>query len=287
MKIDLHLHSNASDGDFSPTKLVREFKRAGHEAIALFDHDTVKGVPEFLRAGKKYNIMTVPGVEMSSVHKGYNLHIAGLGIDHTNRNLRQRFRRYREARVKRARQIVKKLQKLGFKISFKEVRAKAGGVVNRPHIAQALLEKSANQELLKKFTRKKLTASHVIQALISQGKPAYVRYQKESTASDIKRIQAAGGLAIFCHPWFSKELQPRISIEKLLRSLKRIGIDGIEAFPRPPYSKQKDKYIRLARKYNLIPSSGSDFHGPVHNQKIPKYQTPDWVLADILKKLEK
>jgi len=285
MKFDLHLHSNASDGDFTPTQIVRKFKKAGYRALALCDHDTIDGIPEFLRAGKKYKIMTIPGVEMSSVHNSVNVHIAGLGINHRHRGLRQRFARYRQARRRRARKIVSKLKDLGFKISYNDVQKLAHGVINRPHIASVLISHPENEKLLREYVTKKLTISHVIQGLIYGDKPAYVAYQKMKTKDDIKLIHQAGGIAIHCHPWYLSEVRPRINQEKFIKSLKRAGVDGIEAYPKPANSAITKRYRRLAKKYNLILSAGSDFHGPVHNHKVGGYNPPRQVLETILDKL--
>ena len=283
-KIDLHMHTTASDGQYAPADLVRRCRRAGYEAIAICDHDTVNGVAEALQAGKKFKQTVFPGVEMSSVLKDVSVHIAGLGLDYHNKKLRQRFRRYHKNREQRGRKVVKKLKRLGFKITFQEVDDLAAGIVTRTHIGEALLQHSENIPLLKKYVSKKLNVSHVIQGLIFTGKPAYVSYRKMSTRDDIKLIHQAGGLAIFCHPWFFEEDFPHKSLDKFTASLKRLGVDGMECFPNP---KNYQKYLRLARKYNLIISAGSDFHGPVHKQKFGEFNVPSRYLQDILSRLDK
>jgi 3',5'-nucleoside bisphosphate phosphatase len=274
MKFDLHLHSSASDGDYTPTELVRRFKNKGYQAVALCDHDTLQGVPEFLRAGKKYNILTIPGVEMSSLHRGVGVHIIGLGINHRHRHLKKRCDRYHLARIERAQKIVAQLKKLGFDITYREVAGRARGVVNRPHIAKSLLAHPENISRLKKYVRRELTVSHIIQDLIEIGKPAYVSYRKMTTTADIRLIHRAGGLAILCHPWFFDEERPRINQSKFIASLKKAGLDGIEAYPYKKNFKITRRYSTLANKYKLLVSAGSDFHGPVHQQTVGSFSAP-------------
>lgn len=285
MKFDLHLHSSASDGDYTPTELVRSFRNKNYQAIALCDHDTLLGVPEFLRAGKKYNLLTIPGVEMSSRHRGIGVHVIGLGINHRHPYLRQRCARYQQARSKRAQAIVAKLKKLNFKITYREVDRRAKGVVNRPHIAKSLLAHQENIARLKKYVRRQLTVSHVIQDLIEVGKPAYVSYRKMTTTADINLIHRAGGLAILCHPWFFDEERPRINQSKFIASLKKVGLDGIEAYPYKKNFKITRRYSSLADKYKLLISAGSDFHGPVHQQTVGSFSAPLKIWQNIEKAL--
>ncbi len=287
MKFDLQLHSTASDGEFSPRELVRKYKQKKFEAIAICDHDTVKGTAEALRAGKKYKLRVISGIEMSAEHNKTKIHILGLGIDHTNKPLKKRCQNYHIARIKRAKIVVKELQKLGFKINYSDVAKSAGGAVTRTHISTELQRRKENKKLLKKYISKQLTTSHIIQGLMTEGKPAYVTYPKRTAKQDIKLIHEARGLAILSHPYLISLDHPKLNIEKFLRSLERIGLDGIEAYAASPRNPANSSFAKLAKKLGLLVSAGSDFHGKMHNHKLGTFSAPKWVWENLAEHFDK
>lgn len=277
MKFDLQIHSTASDGEMRPTEIVRTLARKNYVAMALCDHDTVKGLPEAIRAGKKFGLIVVPGIEMSSEFQKRNLHLLGLGIDHRYLPLRRRCARYQKARIERAQKVVAKLKQLGLTISYRDVDKSAAGTVTRAHISAELLKHRANRPRLKKYCQTDLTVSNVIKALIMPGKPAYVGYRKIPIARDIELIHRAGGVAILSHPGLLDIDFPDLDTVKLITALKKLGLDGLEIYSGSYSLKLANKYRRLAEKMDLLPSAGSDFHGHFHRQRLGTFQAPRWV----------
>lgn len=287
MKIDLQIHSTASDGQYSPTELVKQYKKKGYVAMAICDHDTVKGLPEMIKAGKKYDQKVIPGIEMSSNHKGINIHILGYGIDHTNKALKNRCKQYSQAREARARKVVKKLKKLGFKIYYKDVDKISTGVVTRSHLALALMQEDENLPLLKKMTKGKLNVNNIIKSLMIKTKPAYIPYKKRTARQDITLIHKAGGLAILSHPGLLSEVRPSINIKTFIKSLQAIGLDGLEVYA-DVHNRAQTKYFKdIAQNLELVATAGSDFHGEAHPKKMASFTAPFWVWENLQKHLQK
>jgi len=251
--IDLQLHSNFSDGSMSPTELVQEAKQLELSAIALTDHDTTEGISEFLEAGQKLNILTVPGVEISIDTKLPNhghMHMLGLFIDHQHNELVSKLNYLRFHRNERAQKILSKLHELGAEVSLSELQQEAGeGSIGRPHIAKIMLRKGIVSTLQEAFDR-----------YLAKGQPAYVDKIKFNEEDAINLIKQAGGLAILAHPHLMKYPTFNETAEKIL-FLKSLNLDGIEVYYSGldlGYSRQ---LIQLAKEHNLAVSGGSDYHG--------------------------
>lgn len=277
MRFDLQIHSTASDGELSPAEIVKTLARKNYVAMALCDHDTVAGLPEALRAGKKFGLTVIPGIEMSSEFQKRSLHLLGLGIDHHYQPLLQRCAKYQKARVERAKKVVAKLKALGLTIRYRDVAKSASGTVTRAHISAELLKHRDNRLRIKKYCRTNLNVSNVIKALIMPGKPAYVGYQKIPIAHDIDLIHRAGGVAILSHPGLLDIDFPKLDTVQLITALKRLGLDGLEIYSGSYSLKLANKYRRLTEKLGLLPSAGSDFHGHSHRQRLGAFQAPRWV----------
>ena len=187
--IDLHTHSNASDGSLSPGDLVAYAVRQGAAAIALTDHDTVAGLPEALRAAEALSFELVPGLEISAEHGGGGMHILGYFIRHADPFFRQELERLQEARRERNPKIIARLQELGIAITYDQVLALSGGQIGRPHIAQALLQIGAVQNLEEAFKQ-----------YLTKGAPAYVEKFRFPPDQAIALIRGAGGLPGFGPP---------------------------------------------------------------------------------------
>jgi predicted metal-dependent phosphoesterase TrpH len=280
--IDLHTHTNASDGSYSLEELVRMAEQAGLKALAVTDHDTVKGARELSHI--KSTVELIPGLELSVYDNklGYmDLHLIGLFIDPENKHLGSTLERLEKDRDRQKRDIIEKLNELGYPVTYEEAKSKAIGSFGRPHIAKVLMEKNPEE-----FP----TMSSVFEKLLDQGKPAFQNRKAFFCLEDaINLIHSAGGLAILAHPKVY-----RYDLEKLLQDFKRLGGDGIETmydyhsnYPRYGYNKLANRLIGeemkiLAKKFSFLESGGSDFHGP--SKGAPLGSLP--IGKDILEKMK-
>lgn len=249
MAIDLHVHTTASDGTLSPTAVVQYAKNRGLEAIAVTDHDTVQGLAEAAAAGLSAGFEVVPGVEISAEFSGGALHILGYYIDFNDSSLIQRLSVLQNARAERNPKIVRKLQSLGFSISFDEVEQEAGGgLVGRPHFAQVLLKKGCVKSLQEAFDK-----------FLKKGAPAYEEKFRFPTQEAISMIIDAGGIPVLGHPVTlncnGEQLEAKV------KEWKKQGLQGIEVYYSDHNAAQTRQYETLARTCGLIPTGGSDFHG--------------------------
>ncbi len=261
-KVDLHSHSNYSDGFNSPEELVYKAKDAEIDILSITDHDSVNAIEEATKIGEKLGIEIIPGVEISSDLRGAEVHILGYFIDIENKELAHYLSFFREERVRRAGRIVEKLNNLGFEITLEDVLEKAkNSAVGRPHIAQAMLEKEIVNSYFEAFNK-----------YIKNGGPAYEPKVHLSPQSAFKIISDAGGLSFIAHPAH----MPESMIKELIDS----GADGIEVI-HPSHSRELTKFYRgIVNQYFLLESGGSDYHGGKRedDDKFGKFfTTPDIV----------
>jgi hypothetical protein len=246
MKADIHLHSTASDGHFSPAELVSLAVNLGLEVISLTDHDTVDGIAPALAAAAEFpQLEVIPGIELSTDTPHNEVHILGYFIDYQDSELRERLSRLRHSREIRAQKMVAKLANLGIEIDWQRVQQLAGsGSFGRPHLAQAMLEKgyiSSNKEAFLRY--------------IGRDGPAYVEREKLTPSEAVAMIVKANGLPVLAHP---REID---GLEALITQLQKEGLVGMEAYYNG-YSPQTVRYLAsIAHKYNLIACGGSDYHG--------------------------
>ena len=256
-KIDLQMHTTFSDGKFSPQEVIDFALAKGMEAIAITDHDSVKGIVPALAYCKNKPIIFVPGIELSCRENFYEgtIDVLGLFIDHTNTALEKFIARDKERRIIEKKEIVTKLQKLGYQITFDELTKESGESLGRPIIARMLV---------KKYPDTFKTVNEVFANLIGEGKPAYVYREKASIKGAIAVIHEAGGISVLAHPGRYGE-----STDKIIRKFIDDGGKGIEVYY--PYKKifkisieQEEALIKkfsgIAKKENLLVSGGSDFH---------------------------
>lgn len=251
--IDLHMHSTFSDGTLTPTELIRKGKELKLTAMALTDHDTIDGVPEFMEAGRSVGVIPVPGVEISVDTKLPNhghMHILGLFIDPDSEILRGKLNYLREQRNRRARKIIDKLNELGVEVSMEELLAEAGeGSIGRPHVAAIMVRKGFVGNIIEAFEK-----------YLKKGGPAYVDKVKFGEEEAIQLIKQGRGLAILAHPHLMKYDTFEEARHKILQ-LKEFGLDGFEVY----YSGMPLEYTRrlleLADDDDFVYSGGSDFHG--------------------------
>jgi predicted metal-dependent phosphoesterase TrpH len=251
--IDLQMHSNFSDGSMSPAELVTEAKELGLTAIALTDHDTIDGVPEFIEAGNKYGVTTVPGVEISVDTKMPNnghMHMVGLFIDPFAKELKETLHYLLTERNLRAQKIIQKLNELDVPITMPELLQEAGeGSIGRPHVAKIMLRKGIVSSIQEAFD-----------IYLAKGQPAYMDKVKLGENDAIDMIKKANGLAILAHPHLMNYDTFDEAKEKILE-LKRIGLDGFEVYYSGMSEEYTQKLLALAREEHFLISGGSDYHG--------------------------
>lgn len=245
-KVDLHIHSNASDGQLSPSEVIRKSAELGLSVIALADHDTVNGIAEALEAAQAYPRLTViPAVEINTDIPHGEAHVLGYFIDYTDRELNDSLLKLRDSRRRRAQQMIAKLATLGVHIEWERVQEIAGsGTIGRPHIAKAILEKgyiASTREAFPKY--------------IGKDGPAYVEREKITPTGAVELVMRASGLPVLAHPFTIPEP------EEMITQLERAGLAGIEAYYNNYTDKQVSELLSLAEKHGLITTGGSDYHG--------------------------
>jgi hypothetical protein len=245
-KVDLHIHSTASDGQLEPEDVVRKSAESGLTIIAIADHDSVDGIASALVAAKAFPwLKIIPCVEISTDVPSGEVHILGYFIDYTSQELLASLKRLRNSRRERAKGMVAKLGSLGIHIEWQRVQEIAGsGSIGRPHIAQAMLEKGYIASLKEAFTE-----------YIGRGGPAYVEREKMTPVEAVVLILQAKGLPVLAHPFTINDP------ETLVIELKAAGLVGIEVYYDGYTADEISRLVDLADKYGLIASGGSDYHG--------------------------
>ncbi|MBA7499699.1 5'-3' exoribonuclease [subsurface metagenome] len=245
-KVDLHMHSTASDGRLTPEDVVRKSAENGLTVIALTDHDTVDGIAPALVAAKAFPwLKVIPGIEISTDFPGGEVHVLGYFIDYTDPEFAARLERMRHSRRGRAQGMIAKLRDLGIHIEWQQVLEIAGsGSIGRPHIAQAMLDKGYIASIKEAFTK-----------YIGRGGPAYVEREKITPVEAVKLILRTKGLPVLAHPLTISDP------EAMVVELKAAGLVGIEAYYNGYTADEISRLVNLADKYGLIASGGSDYHG--------------------------
>ena len=248
--IDLHVHTTASDGTMSPAEVVSHAKKKGLRAIAITDHDTIEGLDEGIQEGQDIGFEVIPGVELSVDAPAGTMHLLGYLIDHTQPELREKLLLLQEVRRERNMKMVEKLGALGIAIELSEVKAAPEhGQIGRPHFAYTMVQKGYAQNLQDAFDR-----------YLGKGRPAYVEKFRFSPQEAMHFIRKAGGITVLAHPFTLKRAEPA-DFEALIREFKEKGLDGIEVYYPEHSDGQKTLYRDVAKKYGLVISAGSDFHG--------------------------
>jgi len=245
-KVDLHIHSTASDGRLSPAEVVHKSAELGLTIIAITDHDSVNGIAPALGAASAFpGLKVIPAAEISTDVPHGEVHVLGYFIDYTDQKLKIALERLRDSRQERAQGMVIKLRNLGLHIDWQRVQEIAGsGSIGRPHIAQALLEKGYIASLKEAFTK-----------YISRDGPAYVEREKMTPAEAVDLILQAKGLPVLAHPFTANDP------ETLVVELKKAGLIGIETYYNNYTEDEINRLVTLAGRYNLITTGGSDYHG--------------------------
>jgi len=262
---DLQSHSTYSDGALAPVDVVERAAKAGVALLALTDHDTVDGVPEALAAARIKRIELTPAVEMSSVHDAYeDLHILGYDLDHADSTLLDALEDFRADRVRRIFAMADRLRELGFELDDTPLRARraAGKPIGRPHLADAVLEHPANaQRLADEGIHGK---DELFPPYLVPGATAYVARSRPTVAQAIEVIHAAGGVAVWAHPFWDVEAPEEAiaTLEEFVAS----GLDGVECFYVTHTEEQTRLLHEAALRHGLLTTGSTDFHGPEHGR---------------------
>ncbi|MBN2493475.1 MAG: PHP domain-containing protein [Deltaproteobacteria bacterium] len=261
-RVDLHTHSTASDGTLEPGALVALAREWGLVAIALTDHDCMDGLAEASRAGRRFGVEVVPGVELSTRRPFGSLHVLGYWIDEQHVELCAALAAIRGGRQLRNERILARLAVLGMELDAGRVRALAGGeVIGRPHIAKAMQAAGWVGSVDEAFER-----------YLGSGRPAYVPRLRLEPPEAIALVHAAGGLAVLAHPGIAG-LEPPV-LEAEIESLAACGLDGLEAIYPEHSEAQRRELERLAGRLGLAVTGGSDFHGELKPNRLGEPPVP-------------
>jgi predicted metal-dependent phosphoesterase TrpH len=247
--IDLHTHTNRSDGTFEPGELVHAAAERGLEVIAVTDHDTTEGLDASAAAGVESGVEVVPGVEFSAEYEGSSVHVLCYWMDVDHAPFQAELTRLRDDRFRRGELMVEKLRELGFDISFERVREIArGGNIVRPHVAQAMVEAGIVPSEEEAFER-----------WIADGRPAHVPKHALDPLDAVRLIREAGGLCVLAHPgmWGDQTSVP----DELIEAMAAAGMAGLEVDHTDHSPEQRARYRAMAGRLGVIPTGGSDCHG--------------------------
>lgn len=246
-KIDLHVHTTASDGTASPAEAVKLAKEAGLAAIAITDHDTASGYAEAAEAGRVYGVEVVPGIEISTKY-GRAVHILGYYIDPHSEKLAPVLDWVVRDRDERNRKMAERMAADGLPVRYEEMRRRFGEVIGRPHFAEVLVELGLARDVQDAFDR-----------YVEKGRKYYLPRHFLSIERSIEIICEAGGVPVLAHP-FQYRLDDA-GLRELIEHCMESGLRGMEC-RYTGYSREQSGYLcRLAEEYGLIQTGGSDFHG--------------------------
>lgn len=251
MRIDLHTHSNVSDGTDTPAELMAKARQAGLDVVALSDHDTFDGLDQAAESAARQGIRLVPAMEMSAALNGSSVHLLAYGADPTDAALSAELTRVRQGRMGRVGAVLAKLAALGLPLTEDDVMRQVGDSpsVGRPHIADALVAAGYLADRREAFDR-----------YLSDTGPAHVERYAVDLASAIRLVADAGGAAVIAHPWGrgSRDVLTRDTLRSLASQLP---LAGLEVDHQDHTHEQRTQLRRLARDLGLLVTGSSDFHG--------------------------
>lgn len=247
--VDLHVHSNKSDGTRSPSELVDLAIQKGLSAFALTDHDTTAGLDEAIEYAKDRDIEVVPGIEFSTEYQGRDIHVLGLAIDYKAPVFADRLQAFVDSRIGRNRKMCRNLTEAGIDISYEKLMAAyPGAVITRAHYARYLLDHGYVKSLPEAFER-----------YVGDHCPYFVPREKVTPVQAVQLIRQAKGIPVLAHPTLYH--MGKDALQKLVSSLTEAGLVGLEAVY-STYSAGEEREMRqLALRNGLLISGGSDFHG--------------------------
>ncbi len=259
-RIDLHMHSTASDGVFSPTEIVGIANERGLDIIALTDHDTTNGIAEAREAAKNTNLEIIAGIELGCENGYRGIDILGYCLNIEHQSFQDTLIKMRIQREHRAESMIEKLGELGVNVPLERVMEVADGAsITRPHIAKVMIEVGAVETLQEAFDK-----------YIADDGPAYAARFRLTPKAAIDLIHSAGGVAVLAHPGrYEKPLE-------IAEEFVRYGLDGVEVFYPTHEPDLREQLLALAKRHNLITTGGTDFHRPddegenfIGNENVP------------------
>lgn len=270
-RIDLHIHTIFSDGTYTPEEAVFQAKKLGLVAISITDHDSVAGLASALVAGKRLGIEVVPGVEMSTDVGEDEIHILGYLLNWKKEDFLRQLEKFQAARANRNQKLLKKLDDLGMRVDYREVRKLAPrGVISRLHIARLMVEKGYVRSIGDAFEQ-----------WLNPGKPAYVQKMKVPPFEIIELLLKAEAIPVLAHPFLSHR-------DDLIPHLVKAGLKGIEVYHSAHNPQVVAHYKRIAQKHHLLITGGSDCHGEAKDKVLMgKVRVPETLLIDLKKAKEK
>jgi len=247
---DLHLHTQFSDGTFTPEELVLHAQKHGLACIALTDHDTVEGCARTAAACANVQMEFIAGSELTAEHADTEVHILGYFLDTQNQVLLEKIGHFQTVRQERIREMCAALNQLGIPLKAESVFALANcKSPGRPHVARAMVQEKLIGNLDQAFEK-----------YLKKGRPAWVPKTTMSALESVALIHQAGGLAVMAHPGLNRS-------DDIIPALVEAGLDGIECFHTKHSTVMSERYLEIAEKHSLLVTGGSDCHG--YSKKTP------------------
>ncbi len=246
MKVDLHVHTTASDGLLSPTAIISKANENRINTIAIADHDTIDGIPEGMVAANEKGVNLIPALEISAKHDK-QIHMLGYFVDYTNLKFQNFVNKLKNSRDDRNQKMLKKLEKFGFEITIEELKASAEGNIGRPHIADIMVKKGYVSTFKEAFER-----------YIGNDKSCYVSKERPSIKKAIEIIKKYKGVPVLAHPKYT--FLRNEDLDTFISYLADVGLEGLEVYYSKHSKEEQEEYLKLAEKYSLIPTAGSDYH---------------------------
>jgi predicted metal-dependent phosphoesterase TrpH len=271
MFADLHLHTNFSDGTYTPEELAAHGRRLGFRALALSDHDTVEGCTRMAQACEANGIEFIPAAELTAELDGHELHLLSYYVDTTNAKLLVELAKFQEVRQNRIREMVTRINSLNVPLRveavFELANCRAPG---RPHVARALVKHGYCYNLDEAFDR-----------FLKKGKPAWVPKFKMSALHAVELIHQAGGVAVMAHPGLNR-------CDNLIPALADCGLDGLECYHTKHSFAESEHYLKIAEREQLLVTGGSDCHGLSKGKPlIGGVKLPYWRVEELKKRAER
>lgn len=242
---DLHIHSNYSDGTMAPEDIIDNAINLGVKSISITDHDSISS--QYITKKDYKDINIIPGIELSTEFQDLELHILGYFIDINNEELIKTVDKLNKARIERIEEILSNLEKDDIYLKMEDLEVDLNSTLGRSHVANAMVRKGYFENYKAAFTN-----------YLVKGKPAYVKGYKLNYKEAIQVINNAGGIAVLAHPG---QIYKSLEVENIIRNLKFFGLKGVEVY-HPSHSKeQTNNFYNLSKKYKLLITGGSDFHG--------------------------
>lgn len=267
---DLHTHTYHSDGTRSPKEVVDVARAHGIAILCISDHDNLAAYFEIKKYADDRGVTLVPGIELSCIYEGIDVHVLAYAFDPTDDRIEQRLRGFRETRQRRGHLMVERLRALGYAISVERVeQLAAGGALGRPHVARALVEAGHVSSVSEAFDK-----------LLGTGKPGYVEKERFRIAEAVSLIRSAGGVTSVAHP----TLYP--GHEQLVPKLLDGGIDAVEVMHPDVDALNRERYTNLARFRGKFATGGSDDHGTVKtSETLGTIRVPETMIQPLLDRL--